>query len=403
MTPDATGQHRTPIGARDAAVDYVARAKALAPLLQQETAAIERGRRLTPPVVEAMLDAGLFRMLLPRDYGGGETDPLSFVQVLEEIARHDASTAWCLGQTSVCAVASAYLPPDSARAIWGDRRGILAWGAAAPPVKAIAAEGGWRVTGSWAFASGGHHATWLGGHCIICDADGTPRQGSNGRPVPRTLLFPAGKVTWTDIWDVIGLRGTGSDQYAVSDLFVPDAFTLDRDTPAERRVDRPLYRLRTDQLYPSGFACVALGIARGMLDAYVAVANEKTPRGYRSTMRMNAMTQTEVAELEARLRAARHYILGTLDAAWRSVQQAELTIDHRMSIRLAATHTIREARAVANAAYNAVSTTAVFAANPFERRLRDVNAVSQQIQGRRSHYETVGKYLLGVETETLFL
>ncbi len=392
------------MSAREAAAgsDHLARAKALAPLLTEQAAAIERDRRLTPPVVEALLDAGLFRMLLPRDFGGAELDPPSFVQVLEEIARHDASTAWCLGQTSVCAVASAYLPPASAREIWGDRRGVLAWGAG-PPIKAIAVEGGWRVTGSWSFASGGHHATWIGAHCVAADADGTPRRGANGAPLPRTLLFPAAKVTWTDIWDVIGLNGTGSDMYSVTDLFVPDAFSLNRDAPGERRQQGPLYHFRTDQLYASGFACVALGIARGMLDAFIATANEKTPRGYKSAMRLNAVTQTEIAELEARLRSARHYILGTLEAAWRSAQHGELTIDDRMSIRLAATHCIREARAIASDAYNAVGTTSVFASNGFERRLRDVNAVSQQLQGRRSHYETVGKYLLGVESETLFL
>ena len=385
------------------APDYLARAKALAPLLDQSSAAIERDRRLPQPVVEAMIDAELFRMLLPRAYGGGECDPLSFVRVLEEIARHDASAAWCLGQTGVCAIAAAYLPEESARAIWGDRRGILAWGAAAPPVKAIAADGGWRVTGSWSFASGGHHATWLGGHCIACDADGTPRRNAKGGMVPRTLLFPVSAIAWTDIWDVIGLRGTASDKYSVTDLFVPAAFSLDRDQPGERRQSGPLYRLRTDQLYASGFACVALGIARGMLDAFIATANEKTPRGYKSAMRLNAVTQSEVAELEARWRAARHYIHGTLDSAWRSVQQAELSVDHRMSVRLAATHCIREARAIAADAYNAVGTTSVFAANGFERRLRDIHAVSQQLQGRRSHFETVGKYLLGVESETLFL
>ena len=392
------------MSAREAspAPDYIARAEALAPLIQELAPAIERERRLPQKLVDQMIDAGLFRMLLPRDYDGGETDPMTFVQVLEAIARHDASTAWCLGQTGVCATASAFLPAESARAIWGDRRGILAWGAA-PNVKAIAAPGGWRVTGSWSFASGGHHASWIGGHCIACDADGTPRRSATGGTVPRTLLFPAEKVAWTDIWRVIGLNGTGSDMYSVTDLFVPDEFSINREDLGERRLNRPLYRFRTDQLYASGFACVALGIARGMLDAFIAVANEKTPRGYKSAMRLNAVTQTEIAELEARLRSARHYILGTLESAWRAAQQDELSVEHRMSIRLAATHCIREARAIAGDAYNAVGTTSVFASNPFERRLRDINAVSQQLQGRRSHYETVGKYLLGVESETLFL
>jgi alkylation response protein AidB-like acyl-CoA dehydrogenase len=385
------------------APDYVGRAKALAPLIADSSAEIERVRRLPQPLVDAMVRAGLFRMLLPRKFGGGETDPLTFVQVLETVAQHDGSTAWCLGQTGVCAMSAAYLPSESAAEIWGKPEAILAWGAAAPPVKALAAPGGYRVTGSWSFASGGHHATWMGGHCIACDADGTPRRRPDGSYVPRTLLFPASAVTWTDIWDVIGLKGTASDKYSVSDLFVPDAFTIDRDDPAERRYQAPLYHFRTDQMYASGFACVALGIARGMLDALMALANEKTPRGFKTTMRMNAVIQTEIAEWEARLRSARMYILGTLAEAWEAAQQGELSLDHRMAIRLAATHCIREGKRIADGAYQSAGTTSVFASNPFERRLRDVNSVSQQLQGRRSHFETVGKYLLGVEAETLFL
>jgi indole-3-acetate monooxygenase len=386
-----------------AETDYLARARALAPLLVASAAEIERTRRLPERVVSGMIEAGFFRMLLPRAYGGGETDPLRFVAVVEEIARHDASAAWCLGQTGVCAMAAAFLPASSARRVWSGLRDILAWGTAVPPVKALVADGGWRVSGAWSFASGGHHATWIGGHCIECEADGTPRLTADGRPRPRTLLFPASAVTWTDVWDVVGLKGTGSDRYAVRDLFVPHDFTLDRDDPAERRDEAPLYRLRTDHMYGCGFASVALGIARGMLDAFVALATEKTPRGYKSTLRMSAVTQCEVAELEARLRAAKAYLTGTLETAWRAAQEDEIAIDQRMAIRLAATHCMREARQIAGDVYNSAGTTAVFTANPFERHLRDINAVAQQVQGRRSHFETVGKYLLGLEAETLFL
>jgi alkylation response protein AidB-like acyl-CoA dehydrogenase len=349
--------------------------------------------------VDALLDAELFQLLLPRAYGGIEAEPVVFMQVMEEVARHDASTAWCLGQNGVCAMASAFLASGPARAVWGEGRGVLAWGIEVPPPKAVAVPGGYRVSGSWSFASGGHHATWLGGHCVVAETDGTPRKGGTGTATPRTLLFPASEVTWTDIWDVIGLRGTGSDRYSVTDLFVPEEFTLDRDDPGERHLDSPLYRFHTDQMYSSGFACVALGIARGMLEAYLSLASEKTPRGYKSTMRMSSVVQTDVAELEARLRATRSYVFATMEAAWDAAQEGELSTEHRMAIRLATTHCIREARNIASDAYNAAGSTSIFSNNPFERRLRDINSVSQQFQGRRSHFETVGKYLLGVETE----
>jgi alkylation response protein AidB-like acyl-CoA dehydrogenase len=380
-------------------VDPVARAKSLAPLLQGSVAEIEHQRRLPQALVEALLNAGLFGLLLPSAYGGLEAEPVVFMQVLEEVARHDASTAWCLGQNGVCAMASSYLDPGPARAVWDEGRGVLAWGIEVPPPKAVAVPGGYRVSGSWSFASGGHHASWLGGHCVVADTDGTPRKDKAGRMVPRTLLFPVSQITWTDIWDVIGLKGTGSDRYSVTDLFVPEEFTLDRDDPRERRLDRPLYLFHTDQMYASGFASVAIGIARGMLDAYISLTSEKVPRGYKTSLRMSAVVQTEVAELEAQLRAARAYLFATMEAAWEAAQEGELSTEHRMAIRLATTHCIREARKVAADTYNAAGATAVFSVNSFERRLRDMNSVSQQFQGRRSHFETVGKYLLDIETD----
>lgn len=385
-------------------VDYLARVQALAPRIAAAADAIERERRLPAELVEAMHEAALFRTLLPRVYGGAELPPTRFIEVIEAVAKLDASTAWCLCQTTVASMISAYLPEEAAMTIFGrDPRAVLAWGAGAGG-RAVMVEGGYRVTGHWAFASGGHHATWLGGHCQIVAADGTPQRAADGAPLVRTVLFPAEQAPLTDVWHVIGLKGTGSDAYAVTDLFVPEAHAATRDNPAERRYDKPLYHLRTDTLFACGFAGVALGIARAMLDAFVALTLEKTPRGYKYKMRESAVTQTDIAENEARLRAARLYLLGTLGEVWRAVEQSrDLTLDHRMAIRLAATHTIREAKHVADAAYHLAGTTAVFTSNPFERRFRDIHAVTQQLQGRRSHFETVGRYLVGLDADTAFL
>jgi alkylation response protein AidB-like acyl-CoA dehydrogenase len=387
-----------------APVDYLARVSALAPRIAAAADAIERERRLPAELVDAMHEAALFRMLLPRPYAGAELAPTRFVDVIEAVAKLDASAAWCLCQTTVASMISAYLPAEAAMAIFGrDPRAVLAWGAGAGG-RAVAVEGGYRVTGDWAFASGGHHATWLGGHCQVFAADGTPRRAADGAPLIRTVLFPAEKAPLTDVWHVIGLKGTGSDAYAVTDLFVPEAHVATRDNPAERRYDAPLYHLRTDTLFACGFAGVALGIARGMLDAFIALALEKTPRGYKHKMRESAVIQTDIAETEARLRAARMYLMGTLGEVWRAVESSkDLTLDHRMAIRLAATHTIREAKHVADAAYYLAGTTSVFASNPFERRFRDMHAVTQQLQGRRSHFETVGRYLVGLDADTAFL
>ncbi|HET7594070.1 MAG TPA: acyl-CoA dehydrogenase family protein, partial [Stellaceae bacterium] len=240
--------------------DYLGRVAALAPLVNSSLEQIERERRLPQPLVDAMLEAGLFRLLVPQPLDGGEIDPVGYARVIEAVAQLDASTAWCLCQTAVCGMVGAYLAPEAAWEIFGrDPRAVLAWGAG-PGGRATPVDGGYRVTGTWAFASGGHHATWLGGHCFVLQPDGTPVAGANGAPVVRTMLFPAAQVAMTDNWHVIGLKGTGSDAYSVKDAFVPAAHSLGRDDPADRRRHTPLYHFRTDNMYSSGFASLALGV-----------------------------------------------------------------------------------------------------------------------------------------------
>ena len=379
------------------------RARELAPEIAAAAVEIEQQRRLPEALLAKLLDAGLFRLLLPRPFAGGEVDPLTFVEVVEEIAKHDASTAWALCQTSVCAMAAAYLPTEAAQAIFGDRRAVLAWGSGANG-KAVPVGGGYRLTGSWWFASGGRHATWLGGHSLICQPDGTPQRTADGAVIARTLLFPAAAAPMQDVWHVMGLKGTGSDAYAVTDVFVPAAHAFGRDDPADRRYHAPLYLLKTDTMFSAGFAGLALGVARAMLDALRGLALEKTPRGYRHTLREGAVFQTEFAEMDARLGAARAYLVSTLAALWRAVlDTGALALDHRMALRLASTHAIREAKHVADDAYNAAGATAIFASHPFERRFRDINSVAQQLQARRSHFETVGKFLLGLDADTATL
>jgi alkylation response protein AidB-like acyl-CoA dehydrogenase len=202
----------------------------------------------------------------------------------------------------------------------------------------------------------------------------------------------------------MGLRGTGSDAYAVTDLFVPDAYTLSRDDPAERRDPSLLYCFPSGSLYSSGFACVALGIARSMLDSFVGLALEKTPRGFKHALAQNAVIQSKIAQAEAQLAAARLYLMTSLEEIWRTVERtSELTLAQRMQIRLQSTWAIHQAKQVGDLAYHAAGATAIFDSNPFERRFRDLHTVTQQLQGREAHYETVGQFLLGLDADTTWL
>jgi alkylation response protein AidB-like acyl-CoA dehydrogenase len=379
--------------------DYVERARELGPKLEAAAVEIERRRELPEQLVEALADCGLFRLLLPRSLGGAELPPASFVQVIEEVAKHDASTAWCLGQATGCTMTAAFLDPGVAREIFGGKLGIVAWGPPGP-AEARAVPSGYRLTGTWSFASGSHHATWLGAHVAILSEDGTPRLRPDGGPVIRTLLFPKASARFTDIWHVIGLRGTGSDSYGVTDLFVPEPYTVLREADPKPRQPGLLYAFSSSNMYSSGFAGVALGIGRSTLDAFVELARDKIPRGARRSLRDNNVVQSQVAQCEARLNAARAFLLGSLEQIWRDVAEAgRLTLDHNTTIRLASTWAIHQAREVVDTVYHAAGATAIFESNPFERRFRDVHTVIQQYQGRQAHFETVGQVLLGLPPE----
>ncbi len=373
-------------------ITLVERARALQPLIASEADEIERSRRLTPKVTAALIDNELYRSLLPRTYGGHEVPLEVFMQMQEEIAKADASTAWCLGQCSVCAMTAAYLEPDAANEIFNTAPGILAWGAINHEVKAV--PGGYLANARWEFASGSRQASWLGSHVRIIEADGTPRKKKDGSPEIRTILFPITSAIMYDVWDVIGLKGTGTDAYSVENLFIPEKFAALRDDPNAVIEKGPLYKLTTNAVFSMGFAATSLGVARATLDAATDLARSKIPQGL-AAMRENNAVQGQIGRTEASLRAARAYLYSTAAEVWRDLERGEpVTEAHRIAIRIAATWTIHQSASVVDTAYHMSGATAVFAKNPFERRFRDMHAIAQQIQARDTHYEDAGKAIL---------
>lgn len=373
-------------------LDLLSRARALAPAIAAGAAEIDKRREILPAIIAALIDNGFFRMLQPQFLGGAELPPVLFAQVTEILAQADASTAWCVCQNNGCAMSAAYLEPGVAREIFGPPNGILAWGPPGAPFEAKPVAGGYRITGKWRFASGSHHATWLGAHMRVA-----------GTNAVRTMLFPKSSVVINDIWHTIGLRGTASDEYVVEDLFIPQNRSILRDAAAERRIDTALYHFTSNQLYSCGFAGVGLGIARATIKAFLDLPREKVSRGASRPLRENNVVQSQLAQCEARLRSARAFLHTTWEDAWARVQQSEeQTQEDRAMIRLASTWAIQQAREVVTTLYHAAGSVAVFEDHPFERRLRDIHTVAQQAQGRQLHYETVGQILLGTEQENQF-
>jgi alkylation response protein AidB-like acyl-CoA dehydrogenase len=378
--------------------ELIERARALHPLITREADEIERTRRLTEPVVSALIENGLYRALLPQSLGGSEAPLEIFMQMQEEIAKADASTAWCLGQCSVCAMTAAYLDHDAAAEIFNTPPGILAWGAIAHEVKVV--PGGYLANARWEFASGSRQASWLGSHVRVVEADGSQRKKPDGSPEIRTILFPASSATMYDVWDVIGLRGTGTDSYSVENLVIPEKFAALRDDPRGLRETGPLYKLTTNMVFGMGFGATAVGVARAMLDASIELARSKMPQGL-GAMRENNAVQGLIGRTEASLRAARAYLYATAAEVWSDLARGDpITEKHRIALRIAATWTIHQAAAVVDTAYHMAGATAVFSANKFERRFRDMHAIAQQIQARDTHYEDAGKAILGSKLDT---
>src|SRR5215472_10327475 len=345
---------------RPAAFGLVERARALKPLIAREADEIERTRRLTPAVTAALIDNGLYRALLPQSFGGAEAPLAIFMQMQEEIAKADASTAWCLGQCSVCAMTAAYLEPDAANEIFNVAPGILAWGAIAHEVKAV--PGGYMANARWEFASGSRQASWLGSHVKIVEADGTLRKKKDGAPEIRTILFPMTSATMYDVWDVIGLKGTATDSYSVENLFIPEKFVAQRDDMNAVREKGPLYKLTTNAVFSMGFAATSVGVARATLDAAIELSRSKIPQGL-GVMRENNAVQGLIGRTEARLRAARAYLYATASEVWRDLERGDpVTEAHRIALRIAATWTIHQSTSVVDVAYHIAGATAVFAA-----------------------------------------
>jgi len=395
----------------------IARAERLRPVVEAASDEIEDRRRLPPALLDKLHQARLFRLLLPRSANGEETDPITLFHVIETIARADASTAWCLGQASGCSMSAAYLAPTVANEVFGGNpHAVLAWG---PPAgRAVECQGsggiaGYKVTGEWSFASGGRHATWLGAHCAVMKSDGAPLTDQTGRQYMRTMLVPSSDVAWIDIWNVVGLRGTASDRYTLDDHFVPADRSLPylgsqgrgpRGHEDECREKGPLYRMSMLTCYEVGFAGVALGIARAALDCFVDLAATKVQRGAKNPLRDNAVVQTNLAQAEANVRAARALLLQSVASIWKEISAgARLSVEHRVTIRLVSTNAIHKAREAVDFAYNAAGATAIFESHPLERRFRDIHTVTQQLQGRLSHFETVGAWMLGAEADLSFV
>jgi alkylation response protein AidB-like acyl-CoA dehydrogenase len=354
------------------------------PRIAQAADAIDDAREIPPELAAAMADAGLFRLLLPADLDGSDTPYPAFVKAVQAIAEADGSTGWCVNQGNVWATYERGLPDETRHEIWDEPRAVIANG---PPLEESAqpVDGGHILSGRWWFSSGSPHATWLA-------AQATDMSGAE--PEVRLFLLPKSDAELPDTWHVAGLRGTGSHEFRVHDLFVP----LERSFPRIAGAPaRPLHAIPTSLLFAGGFAAVALGVARASLDFALDLAEDKAQRFERNPLRDQVWVQDRIGHAETRWRAANSFLHTTVAETWDSA-----LVDWRLSdqelalLRMAATDAIRQAEEVVDLAYVVVGTDGIFQDRSFQRRYQDMKVITQHVQSRMTHYESLGKFFLGL-------
>ena len=377
-------------------------ARALAPLVRREANRMHEERELTPEVANALADARLFHMFVPRSLGGREVPHPEYLPVVEALGHADASTGWCVNQGAVFMTTSAFLDRRAAERIWDGPRTVIANGPS-PTAEARRVPNGYRVTGRWTFSSGFPHATWLAGLAVLANERGERIRGDDGGIVVRHMIFPKSAAIRHDTWHTRGLRATGSYDFEVKDLFVPEESTVWTYGDAVKEPG-PLYAYSMVLLFACGFASVALGVARAGLDAFIDFAGGKLPRGDRTRLADKQVVQSQVGAAEMKWRSGRYGLHGAVREVWDRVSTTgRFEIGDRVALRGAATHAIHLAKETVDIAYEACGSDAIFERHPIQQRFQDIHTITQHLQGRLAHYETIGQFALGLEPDRQWL
>jgi alkylation response protein AidB-like acyl-CoA dehydrogenase len=357
---------------------------------RQET---EAARRLAPPVIEGLIEAGLCRLAIPANLGGCEAEPVLALQVYEELAWADASVAWIAWNNQLVCLASRYSSDAVRTELFSDTRRLFA-NSTRPSGRAVATDGGFRVSGRWSLVSGCELADWIPVMCVITEG-GAPRRTTRGGPEMRMAYLPQGSYTILDTWYVGGLRGTGSHDIEVEGVFVPAERTFSFLDPSQ--LDRPLARMPLFATMCAGCAALCLGIAQAATDTLLELGAAKVPVDPLPGLRERAAVQVMVASAAAQLDAARLLLHTTLGELWAACSHGiPVKEAQRARVWESAHHAAQTAKAVVRAMYEAAGASALYVDCPLERAHRDVHAVTQHIILAPRWLEDAGRVRLGL-------
>jgi indole-3-acetate monooxygenase len=374
-------------------VSLIGIARSLEPLIREHAEALEGGR-IPPPLAEALYDTGVFKAMLPREVGGLEADPVEWLQMIEELARINASVGWLAFIQS--GVGLTFLDPERFERfrLRGGGRLTLAMNLGRMAGKAVRVEGGYRISGRWPFASGSPFATWLGGMSVVSDSGGSPILDASGQPQRLLAIWPADQARLLDTWDGLGLRGTGSGDFEISDLFVPD----DQVNPGFYSApvyDRALFRIK--EMPEVGHGAHALGIASAALESFVDAVNMKPLPGSMRHLMMGHMQAHQIAfaRADVLIRAARALLYETVRAAYEDAKaHSELALELRARLREANIFTVRAAKEAVGLVFEMAGSSAVYRGRAIEQAFRDINTAANHTNYVETAYTAIGSYFL---------
>lgn len=378
-------------------------AAAMRPELRRYQEQIEREQRFPKDLVEQIKAAGFYRMTVPRPLGGLQADPLTYLRVVELMAEGCGSVGWNLANNGIVQLVSLGLPDEGISEIYAQGAStILAGTAVQGGGHATPVEGGYRVSGRWSFGSGSPEAAWMLGSFQILD-DGKPRRGGDGKPAYWRGYFSRAEVEIVPgSWNVDGLRGTGSFDWTVENVFLPQRRTMiHAGVPLDNQWDRwpgVTYALPTQCWIGPHHSAVITGIARAGISALIELAGSKTPRGRTFLLRDNPQVQDAIGRADAILNAGRTYRSAMITEVWNTVAAGgETTLEQRARCRLASTYAADSARAAMDLMYRYGGSTSFKRESRLAECWRDLQTVGQTVTLAPEWYPIGGRAYLGMD------
>lgn len=360
----------------------------------------EANRRLTPSIVRGLIDSGLCRLVLPKELGGHEIEPTVFLLVLEELAKAEAAVAWFVWNSAVTGFSAAVLNKQTRTELFAKPDRLFA-NSTRPTGKAKLVKGGFRVSGRWSLVSGCELAEWIPVMNRVIDGNGSRLVGDN-TPEMRMTFIPRGSFNILDTWYVGGLRGTGSHDIVVEDVFVPNKKTYSYLDPI--RLRRPLYRMPSWPTMSAGCAAICLGLAQNAIATVSERISSEIRRRGQGKIANSSQAHTRIASSMAELHAARLLLHTTIGELWETTSHdAAVTPTQCSRLWTSALHMAKTSKATVQAMYEIAGTSALYIDSPIERAHRDIHAIAQHAILAPLWLEQSGRVTLGLEaTENFF-